>query len=80
MLVCVQALVLTRCALRASRGLHARLVDAVLAAPMSFFDATPAGAIVNRFLQVAALLSRRVRVWVWVWVVVGVSRLWRWGS
>jgi ABC-type multidrug transport system fused ATPase/permease subunit len=47
-----QALVLTPCALKASRGIHVRLVGAILAAPMAFFDTTSAGSILNRFLQV----------------------------
>ena len=34
---------------RAARALHARALDTVLRAPTSFFDATPAGRIVNRF-------------------------------
>ena len=51
LLACSQALVLTPCALRASRRLHERLVDAILTAPMSFFDCTSAGSTLNRFLQ-----------------------------
>ncbi|ROT37636.1 hypothetical protein SODALDRAFT_297917 [Sodiomyces alkalinus F11] len=38
------------CATRASRKIHERLAEAVFASPMSFFDATPAGRITNRFL------------------------------
>lgn len=33
----------------AARHLHDRLLAAVLAAPQRFFDATPAGRILNRF-------------------------------
>ena len=50
-LACSQAIVLTPCALGASRGMHARLLDSLLTAPMAFFDATSAGSILNRFLQ-----------------------------
>merc|ERR1719401_798287 len=35
--------------LRASRSMFEHLLDAVLGAPMSFFDTTPTGRIINRF-------------------------------
>jgi ATP-binding cassette, subfamily C (CFTR/MRP), member 1 len=37
------------CSLRASRQMFVRLLSAVLHAPMSFFDTTPIGRIINRF-------------------------------
>jgi ABC-type nitrate/sulfonate/bicarbonate transport system ATPase subunit len=49
--VCVQALLLAACALRASARLHASVLAALLAAPLSFFDGSTSGAILNRLLQ-----------------------------
>ncbi|KAH6565614.1 hypothetical protein BASA50_007974 [Batrachochytrium salamandrivorans] len=35
--------------MRASRVMHARLIEAVLGSPMRFFETTPVGRIINRF-------------------------------
>lgn len=48
---CTQAILLTVCALRASRSIHSDMLCKVLSAPMSFFDSSPTGRILNRFLQ-----------------------------
>ncbi|CAG8664846.1 5084_t:CDS:10, partial [Acaulospora morrowiae] len=37
------------CAIRAARYLHERMMDGVVRSPMSFFDTTPLGRILNRF-------------------------------
>ena len=35
--------------LRAAAGIHERMIDSIIKAPMSFFDTTPSGQILNRF-------------------------------
>eukprot|EP00396_MALV-II-16_sp_LP-1_P000034 gene34-19_t len=46
-----QSVTVTTCSLRASRLMHEAMLRKLVAARMSFFDVTPTGRIVNRFLQ-----------------------------
>ena len=46
--VTVAALLLVRASISASRGLHDRMLTRLIHAPVSFFDVTPTGAILNR--------------------------------
>jgi ABC-type multidrug transport system fused ATPase/permease subunit len=49
-LVVVQTLILwIFCSIEASRKLHERMAFAIFRSPMSFFETTPAGRILNRF-------------------------------
>ncbi|KAI8088846.1 multi drug resistance-associated protein MRP [Halteromyces radiatus] len=41
----------TYCAIRSAKLLHFRMLDAVVHSPMSFFDTTPLGRILNRFAK-----------------------------
>ena len=57
-LVVVQTLVLwIFCSIEASRKLHERMAFAIFRSPMSFFETTPAGRILNRFSRYASLSS-----------------------
>ncbi|KAH8093399.1 ATPase [Aureococcus anophagefferens] len=50
-LLALQTILLTLCALDASKTLHEKMLDGVLGAPLRFFDETPQGNALNRFLQ-----------------------------
>ena len=47
----LQTIILTLCALDASKILHNKMLTSVVATSMAFFDSTPIGHILNRFLQ-----------------------------
>ncbi|CDH53086.1 abc metal ion [Lichtheimia corymbifera JMRC:FSU:9682] len=48
----VQSLILwIHCAIRSARTLHTNMLNGVIHSPMSFFDTTPLGRILNRFSQ-----------------------------
>ena len=51
---------LTAAALRAASVLHAQALGAVLRAPVSFFDATPAGRVLNRFSRDQAVMDAEI--------------------
>ncbi|KAF5844535.1 hypothetical protein GGP41_007571 [Bipolaris sorokiniana] len=58
-LVVVQTLILwIFCSIEASRKLHERMAFAIFRSPMSFFETTPAGRILNRFSRVDEVLAR----------------------
>ena len=44
-------IIVTLCALRASRAIHRDMLSSLLGAELQFFDSTPSGRIANRFLQ-----------------------------
>lgn len=56
-MVVVQTLILwIFCSIEASRKLHERMAFAIFRSPMTFFETTPAGRILNRFSRYASLL------------------------
>jgi hypothetical protein len=49
--LCLTRLAIAKGSLRGSRQVHDRVVAAVLAAPLAWFEATPAGRVLNRAAQ-----------------------------
>ncbi|KAK9461507.1 P-loop containing nucleoside triphosphate hydrolase protein [Lipomyces oligophaga] len=47
--VCYTLVLFILCTIRAARILHNRMAESVIRSPMSFFDTTPIGRIINRF-------------------------------
>uniref|UniRef100_A0A1I8HX20 ABC transporter domain-containing protein n=1 Tax=Macrostomum lignano TaxID=282301 RepID=A0A1I8HX20_9PLAT len=65
------ALTLAAAFVRSSRRLHARMLARIVRAPMSFFDVTPAGRVLNRFSRDVEVVDNLLRQK----VVVGVQIL-----
>jgi hypothetical protein len=64
--VYVRALVVALASVEAGRRLHSAALGALLRAPMSFFDSTPIGQILNRFST-----DTQVRHWLARWPRAG---------
>ncbi|KAK8442051.1 hypothetical protein ACI3LY_001821 [Candidozyma auris] len=62
----------TFCAIHSSRYFHDRMANSILRAPMSFFDTTPVGRILNRFSDDIAVLDDQI-LWISVMLFTCVS-------
>ncbi len=58
----LQEYVLIMGGLRASKRLHANLLERVMRLPMSFFDSQPSGRLLNRFTKDTAAVDTEILV------------------
>ncbi len=66
--VMVQGLVTVVCQISASHILHENLMTNILRAPMSFYDTTPLGRIVNRFSRDVDVLDVNIPLTTRIWL------------
>lgn len=75
LIVCTTCIALTTAGIRASKRLHDSLLYNVLRLPMSFFDTTPAGRIVNRFSSDFLNIDEHIPFYILETLTCGVSVL-----
>lgn len=73
------ALTIAGATVRAAKYLHKMLLKNILRSPMSFFDITPIGRIVNRFSKdidiVDVMLPSNFRAWIGCFIAVSAIRV-----
>lgn len=72
----VRVLIMAYMGIRASRTLHAKVLDTVLKAPMAFFDTTPLGRLISRFSKDVESIDQQLpnqlgMLWMCIFFVVG---------
>ena len=67
--VIIYAVIMAFRHIHASRLMHRKMLHQLLRAPMSFFDTTPLGRIVNRFSQDMDMLDAEICLDVEIWLV-----------
>ena len=68
--ICVVLMASAMGSVHASRNLHNSLLDKILHAPMSFFDTTPLGRILNRFSRDLDVIDSNIPVFLRGWLFV----------
>lgn len=74
-LSCVAYYIMAFIGQRAAHSMHDTLLDGLLKAPMSFFDATPLGRLVNLFSKDIYTIDEELPVTLAMWLMVGLACL-----